>query len=128
MIPPLGEIALVEGARYLGTWDREWTTSIVSLGSVSFPSGRIIVGDALCTEFATHPAFERLAPTGEAEAFLSIAHSKTEAGEDDQRRQRPGELLRGFQGGSGDHFGDDRQCQVQISHQVSPRLIERTTG
>ncbi len=81
--PPFEEIAFSDGVQFEGLWDRVWTNRIHRAGTIRFPSGRIVVADALATEFEGHPGFERHVSDQQAEVFAAVAESTTEEGEDD---------------------------------------------
>ena len=84
LIPDFDAIAFRNGARFEGLWDRVWTTRIQRLGTINFPSGRIIVADSLCTTFTPHPTLEREVPNTVAQCNVSYATSKTPDGQPDE--------------------------------------------
>jgi hypothetical protein len=83
--PPFDTIARVDGARFVGLYDEVWTNRLESLGPLHFPSGRVVVADALATGFSEYPALEYAVPE-RGEAYVAI-------GERDEQGRRDKMIL-----------------------------------
>jgi hypothetical protein len=73
LVPNFEEIAMVDGVLFEGAWGDAWTNSVHSAGQISFPSGRVVVADALASDFDRELPLDRAVPRGPHDVFFGVA-------------------------------------------------------